>query len=209
MPLAKRILIVAHSGRMLAEAAQALWLKPVVIDCFGDLDTQYYAEACYAVPSLAISNLIPAVEEVVRHFAVKSVIYGSGLEYYPESLYALGKRFKVWGNDPAVFSRLLDKGDFFKQLDQLKIVYPAVSFHPPATDGWLIKPMQGQGGLGIQPYQLLMGQLGDGAAYWESFRRGRNTPCCFWRYQVIFKSLALITSGVMTEMNDGNFSFQG
>ncbi len=47
------------------------------------------------------------------------------------------------------------------------------------TDGWLIKPMQGQGGLGIQPYQLLMGQLGDGAAYWQKFQAGSQHSLLF------------------------------
>ncbi|MDP3589793.1 MAG: ATP-grasp domain-containing protein, partial [Methylobacter sp.] len=169
------ILLVANSARMLAQAAKNADLKPLVIDLFVDLDTQGYAEDFRQVKSLAEQDLAPVVDYFIERYGVTHAIYGSGFECYPESLYYLNNRLRMLGNHPDVFASQLDKQAFFSMLDQLNIPHPKVVFSAPVgcDDGWLLKPMQGQGGVGIKRYHA------DGSAkssvYWQKFQVGK--PC--------------------------------
>ena len=169
------ILIVASSGRMLAQSAKNAGLKPLVIDLFVDLDTQGYAEDCRQVRSLAEQDLAPAVDYFVERYAVTHVIYGSGFECYPESLYYLNSRLIMLGNHPDTFIRQQDKQAFFSTLDELNIPYPEVAFSAPAyfdhgCDDWLLKPMQGQGGVGIKRYHG--DDVAKASGYWQKFQAG-------------------------------------
>jgi len=165
------ILIVASSGRMLAQAAKKAGLKPLVIDLFADLDTQCYAEAFKKLPSLAEKHLTPAVDYFIEYYAVAHVIYGSGFEYYPESLRYLGRRLLVLGNQPDTFVKLHDKPVFFSTLDKLNIPYPEVCFYAPdCADNWLVKPMQGQGGVGIKRYHPK--DSAESEVYWQKYQAG-------------------------------------
>jgi len=120
MNITEYILIVASSGRMLAQAAKNAGMKPLVIDLFADLDTQCYAEAFKQVSSLAEKQLTPAVDYFIEHYAVAHIIYGSGFEYYPESLRYLGNRLLVLGNPPDTFVKQHDKPVFFFQSRSVK-----------------------------------------------------------------------------------------
>jgi len=165
------ILIIAGSGRMLAQAARNAGLKPLVIDLYADLDMQGYAEDFTQILSLAEEHLASAVDYFIEHYAVTTVIYGSGFEYYPESLRYLAGRLRVLGNTPDVFIKLHDKPVFFSCLDQLNIPHPAVCFKPPdSADYWLLKPMQGQGGMGIKRYHPQ--ERIESAVYWQKYQAG-------------------------------------
>ncbi|MDD5631077.1 MAG: ATP-grasp domain-containing protein, partial [Methylococcales bacterium] len=145
--------------------------KPLVIDLFADLDTQRYAEAFKRVPSLAKNHLTPAVDHFIEHYAVTHVIYGSGFEYYPESLSYLSCRLLVLGNPSETFAKLHDKPVFFSSLDKLNIPYPEVCFAAPTRAGnWLVKPMQNQGGLGIKPYHPK--RFTESTVYWQKYLAG-------------------------------------
>ncbi|MGZ5576204.1 MAG: ATP-grasp domain-containing protein [Methylobacter sp.] len=165
------ILIVASSGRMLAQAANNTGLKALVIDLFADLDAQGYAEDFRRIASLAERDLAPAVDYFIQRYAVTHVIYGSGFECFPESLRYLNSRLIVLGNHPDVFARQLDKPAFFSTLDDLSIPYPEVAFSAPACIAdWLIKPMQGQGGIGIKHY--FADNEAKSPVYWQKFQAG-------------------------------------
>jgi len=166
------ILIVAGSGRMLAQAAKHAGLKPLVIDLFADLDMQGYAEDFRQVKSLVEQDLTPAVDYFIERYTVAHVIYGSGFECYPESLHYLSSRLIMLGNDPDAFARQLDKPAFFSTLDQLHIPHPEVIFSAPVDciDDWLLKPMQGQGGVGIKRYHA--DDSSDNSGYWQRFQAG-------------------------------------
>ncbi len=172
------ILIVASSGRMLAQAATNAGLKPLVIDLFADLDTQGYALDFRQVKSLAEQDLAPAVDYFIERYAVTHVIYGSGFECYPESLCYLNSRLILLGNHPDVFARQLDKQAFFSTLAQLNIPHPEVVFSAPGCSGdWLLKPMQGQGGVGIKRYYA--GGGAKAAVYWQKFQAGTQHSALF------------------------------
>jgi predicted ATP-grasp superfamily ATP-dependent carboligase len=143
----------------------------LVIDCFADCDTQAITDAIVQLPSLALPLLQPAVDLLVKNYPVSDVIYGSGFETYPESLDYLRSRFNLIGNSPETFRCLLDKPAFFALLEVLQIPYPPVRFSPPElTETWLLKPQQGQGGVGIRFYQAdSVVNTGD---YWQKFQSG-------------------------------------
>ncbi len=164
------VLIIASSGRMLAQAASHSGLIPLVIDLYADLDTQDCAADYRQVKSLNESDLAPAVDYFIERYAVAQVIYGSGFETYPESLYYLKSRLSVLGNDPDTFAGQLDKPAFFATLDQLNIPHPELVFSPPDKDDWLLKPMRGQGGVGIKRYHV--GDSVKVPVYWQKFKAG-------------------------------------
>ncbi|EIC31173.1 putative ATP-dependent carboligase [Methylomicrobium album BG8] len=165
------LLIIAGSGRILAESACKAGLKALVIDLYADLDTREYAFEVCRLPSLAIEEVAPVLDGLVGRYGVGRAVYGSGVEPYPETLDYLDRRMTLLGNAPAVFRRLQDKAAFFAVLADLRIPFPAVSFVAPDSDGggWLVKPMQGQGGLGIRRYSS---GLADRGVYWQKFQAG-------------------------------------
>lgn len=165
------VLIIASSGRMLAEGARKAGLQALVIDLYADLDTRQQALDVYAVPSLALPQVAPVLDDLIERYRVGRVIYGSGLEYHPETLDYLDARMTVLGNAPVVFRQLQRKSDFFSTLAALQIPFPEVSFTAPDVerDG-LIKPMQGQGGMGICRYNGNR-QIPKNA-YWQRFQSG-------------------------------------
>ena len=83
------VLVVASSARLLAQAASVAVFKPLVIDLFADLDTQHYAEDFKQITSLDVLHLKPAVDDFIKSYQVDKVVYGSGFEHHPESLYYL------------------------------------------------------------------------------------------------------------------------
>ena len=114
----------------------------------------------------------------IERYAVGHVVYGSGFEYYPESLRYLASRLLVLGNSADTFAALHDKAVFFPRLERLTIPYPDVCFcTPESADKWLVKPMQGQGGLGIKHYQPKDDI--DSAVYWQKYQAGTQHSVLF------------------------------
>jgi methenyltetrahydromethanopterin cyclohydrolase len=164
---------------MLAHAAKNAGLQPLVIDLFADLDTLAIATDFKQIPALTKEHLALALDYFSKHYAVTDVIVGSGFEQHPESLCYLASRYTLLGNSPETFIRLQNKADFFSVLNQLNIPYPETSFiQPYETQDWLIKPSQGQGGVGIQ--RLRNTNLGLHAkVYWQKYQAGSQHSVLF------------------------------
>jgi methenyltetrahydromethanopterin cyclohydrolase len=156
---------------MLVQAAQQAGFKPLAIDLWGDQDTQGCAEDFHQIPSLAEEHLLPAIDYFVSRYPVTCVVYGSGFERHPDSLMWMSDRLTLLGNRPEVFAGLQDKPAFFSLLKALQIPYPEVSFYLPDQDtGWLVKPLQGQGGVGIRRYSR--GETDEPSVYWQKYQEG-------------------------------------
>jgi predicted ATP-grasp superfamily ATP-dependent carboligase len=193
---------------MLAQAAKNAGLKPLVIDLFADLDTQCHAEAFKHIPSLAEKHLIPALDYFIEHYAVAHVIYGSGFEYYPESLHYLGSRLLVLGNQPDIFVKLHNKPVFFSILDKLNIPYPEVSFKAPdRADNWLVKPMQGQGGLGIKGYHPK--EPTESVVYWQKYQAGIQYSVLFLADGQEMQTIGFNTQWTVSLSENKEFIFSG
>lgn len=163
---------------MLAQAAKNAGLQPLVIDLFADLDTQTFAVDFQQINSLSPEHLAPAVDHFIQHYPVTQLVYGSGFESYPDSLCYLQTRLTLLGNAPETFIRLQNKVDFFAVLDELNISYPETVFEKPNDNqDWLIKPKQGQGGIGIQRYQAR--HKIDNTVYWQKYQQGSQHSVLF------------------------------
>lgn len=173
------ILIIANSARMLAQAAKNSGLKPLVIDLYADLDTQACAIAYQQIPALRSDYLAPALDYFIENYAVTQLVYGSGFEQHPDSLFYLQTRLTLLGNIPEIFKRLQNKIEFFATLDALNIPHPETIFSPPQNkQNWLIKPMQSQGGVGIQRYRNTKLDLNP-TVYWQKYQVGTQHSVLF------------------------------
>lgn len=149
--LPEGVLVIAHSGRMLAQAVRQVGHRPLVIDLFADQDTATIAEQLWQVENLSLAVIQGRVEQLILKYKINWVIYGSGMENQPETLAYLEKLFKVAGNAAIVCAQLSCKKRFFKQLSTLGICYPDVRFQlPEKSTDWLIKPISHVGGMGIR-----------------------------------------------------------
>ncbi|NOS73856.1 MAG: ATP-grasp domain-containing protein, partial [Methyloglobulus sp.] len=157
---------------MLVRAAQQAGFKPLAIDLYGDQDTCWYAEETQQIHSLAEKHLMPALDYFVNHYPVTCVVYGCGFEQQPDSLKSMGDRLTLLGNQAGVFAKLHDKAAFFSLLNALAIPYPDVAFHNPGHDvtDLLIKPMHGQGGVGIR--RCRTGEAAEPSTYWQKYQEG-------------------------------------
>ena len=165
------ILVVAQSARMLAQQSANAGFIPLAIDCFGDKDTRTYAREYQKVASLAEHDLMPAVDYFIGRYPVIGMVYGSGFERHVGSLRRVGSCLNILGNYPDTFAHLHKKQEFFSLLSALHIPYPEVSFHHPDDEvGWLVKPMQGHGGVGIKHYHKA--QAAEPLTYWQKYQEG-------------------------------------
>ena len=154
---------------MLAQAANRLGFKPLVIDLYADRDTEHAALQVWQVQELSLNQLKPVLNTIKQHYDIDYVIYGSGFEQHIQSLYYLETEFNLIGNSAEVFNNIQNKYYFFDVLKQHHIPHPNTQFIAPhnKTD-WLIKPMQGQGGLGIEYYQNQTNKN----IYWQRYQQG-------------------------------------
>lgn len=136
---------------MLAQLVKNADIPVLVIDCFSDLDTTLLASGIVKVDSLAINHLLRALSALKKVHKLVHVIYGSGFESNPESLEYLHDNFNVLGNSPAVFYALQNKRLAFSAFTKLNIIFPEVVFQlPKSTEMWLVKPVYGEGGMGVR-----------------------------------------------------------
>jgi predicted ATP-grasp superfamily ATP-dependent carboligase len=172
------LLIIASSARMLTQAAKAAGLKPLVIDRFADLDTQAGADAYRRVDSLSRAEITAAVDYFIECHGVAHAIYGSGFEYCPDSLGYLEDRLKILGNRADAFTGIQHKQTFFSCLNDLGIPFPDVFFAAPMSgEDWLIKPLQGAGGLGIRRWHAE--DEHSSAVYWQRYVEGEPGSALF------------------------------
>lgn len=144
------VLVIANSGRMLANAVKQAGYRPLVIDLFADQDTEEIADTLWQVDNLSLSVVQDVVECLLLNYKIQWLIYGSGLEGHLDTLEYLMHHFNVMGNNAAVFKQFKHKQSFFKQLDVLGIHHPEIQFELPGNKTeWLIKPSSHAGGLGI------------------------------------------------------------
>ena len=207
MPEIQNILIIANSARMLTQLATNIGLIPLVIDCYADFDTQEQALDCVKVDSLALVHVKKALAILTTQYTVTHVIYGSGLERYINTLAFLYENLCVIGNTPSVFSSIQNKVDFFSKLKQHQIPYPDVAFQAPIdNDEWLIKPMQGEGGLGIKKYKELPENLA--SYYWQKQCAGTPMSVLFVANGTEFKIYGF-NEQLLIQIDDNEFVFSG
>ncbi|MDD5753932.1 MAG: methenyltetrahydromethanopterin cyclohydrolase, partial [Methylococcales bacterium] len=199
-------LVIATSGRMLAQAAQREGFDVLVIDCYADVDTLRYAKKTVRVNALSVEHLKIALTEFTN-YEIAGVVYGSGFETHVESLYFLQSHFLIAGNSPAIFEHMQNKRVFFTALDVLKITYPETYFAPPFLEEdrnlWLRKPLNGQGGVGIIKH-ISDTPVQQGDFYFQRFYEGQAGSVSF-----LANGKRATIIGFNTQWTHGDFLFAG
>jgi predicted ATP-grasp superfamily ATP-dependent carboligase len=143
------ILILATSGRALAQSAAASGYRVLVADCYADRETRQAASAWARIPfgadsehwHHAITQLIgPELNSV-------GLVFGSGFENRPGLIEELSQQGILLGNTSQCIRLLKDPGRFFPLLQKLEIPAPETRLIPPDNlSGWLQKTIGGTGG---------------------------------------------------------------
>ena len=146
------LLIIAISGRALAQSARRAGHRVTVLDCFGDEDTRAAAVAVEVVTRPgAIRFDRRRLQDAVARAGDIPIVYGSGFEGRIALLDRLGQTHHVYGNRAETVAAVRDPARFFTLLDQLGIPHPEIAFELPASrDGWLVKQRGSAGGTQVR-----------------------------------------------------------
>jgi len=151
------VLIVALSGRALAESARRGGYAPLVADMFGDMDTLKAAQRHIRLASglatgIEEHDLIDALQTLSKDREPIGVVYGTGFEDRPRLLQRMAERWQVIGNSAGVVAKLKNPQSFSWICSDSDIASPEISLPQPATkSGWLVKRQGGAGGTHIRP----------------------------------------------------------
>ena len=151
----KRIfLVVAISGRAIAESLKACGYPVAVVDGFSDMDTCSVAVASLKVSrttsGLDRSETLKAVQRLHNKYHLKGLFYDAALEFDPGMLDAFPLD-KVIGNSSTTLRMCKNPEVFFSALDANQIPYPEISFKSVQgkKDLWLLKKSRSAGGVGV------------------------------------------------------------
>jgi predicted ATP-grasp superfamily ATP-dependent carboligase len=148
------LVVVAISGRALAQSAAKTRSRVVALDAFGDRDTRAIAEVVRvgADDGVAIDpgRLIAALGAEPRGSGL-AIVVGSGFEGAPELASRLARYGRVYANDPAVVAALKDPEIGIALLRASGWRVPPTQREPPADRcGWLQKQTGGAGGTHVR-----------------------------------------------------------
>ncbi|BCX81858.1 conserved hypothetical protein [Methylomarinovum caldicuralii] len=143
------LLIVAHSGRLLAQAARQAGYRPLVVDAFGDLDTRAAAAAVEVVGAFRPPALMAAARALIARHAPVGWLYGPGVEAFPETIAELSRLCPLYGNPAEVVCECVEPERFFRWLRALEIPFPEVRRTAPGKGAWLFKRPGTSGGEGV------------------------------------------------------------
>lgn len=147
------ILILALSGRALAQAARRAGADVIVADLFGDVDTRSLAP-WYRLPG-SLEGGIGRDELLVLARAlggrIDGIVYGTGFEADPTLLDELARLAPLIGNPAKVVAAIKDPFGFADLLRRLGLPHPEVASEPLLGTRWLYKRRGGSGGTHIEP----------------------------------------------------------
>jgi predicted ATP-grasp superfamily ATP-dependent carboligase len=153
--MSKLVLIVARSGRQLAEAANAGGYLPIVIDFFGDTDTEAVCVANVVIsPDTGLrfdpQRLLAALTTIRSGYGPMPLVWGSGWEGQPHLLAALAQTWPTVGCQPGALFAVNDPRFFSQILCRSEIPHPSIATGCVPTRGpWLLKRRGSCGGFGI------------------------------------------------------------
>ena len=147
-------LVVAGSGRAIAQGLKALDYPVAVIDGFADQDTISAARVCKKVKRGRFGLDAAEVENVIQtmraDFTFSGLFYDAAIEVNPQLLDIVDDEIIV-GNSRDSLQRCKDPHQFFPVLDKHSIVYPNIRFNSNIDDSdrWLYKHHLSTGGIGV------------------------------------------------------------
>lgn len=155
----ERVLIVALSGRALAQSARRAGLVPIVLDRFADLDTLEVAELALRIaPGRAGPLATGPLLRAARTFAPPPIplLVGGGLEGRLGVLESLVRGRELLGNSPETVARAVDPFALAPLCRALGVPFPVTRPDLPADRaGWLVKRHGAGGGWHVRPAEAV------------------------------------------------------
>ena len=179
MSPASRLLIVAVSGRALAQSARRGGHRPVVLDLFADRDTRSASSFSRRIGIPGTLRIDPArLLGAARSLAPGAgLVYGSGFEGRAELIERLSRGRTLFGNTPTALADVRNPARFFALLQRLGIGHPAVRLTRPARlKDWLVKRPGAAGGTGVIPANAARPARGD---YYQRIEAGDSLSATF------------------------------
>jgi uncharacterized protein len=149
------IIVVANSARALASSAKRAGFAPLSIDVFGDGDTQETSLAAIKLEGGLSDGLTPdkvarAVETLITAYGPIGLVYGAGFERQPETIAAIARNTRIFGNDAETLKRAKDPLALARLCAAIGVSHPPIaSAAPDEPERWLVKRRGGAGGAHI------------------------------------------------------------
>ena len=177
------IIVVAHSARALASSAAHAGFAPLSIDVFGDEDTREVSLAWVKLDGGLSDGLSPdkvarAIEMLLSAHDPIGLAYGAGFEHQPETIAAIARKTRVFGNDAETLRRVKDALALAQICEANSVPHPPVRSDAPAEpELWLMKRRGGAGGA-----HIAMAHGGSNArpdSYFQRHVAGRSISALF------------------------------
>lgn len=146
------IIIAAYSARALASSAVHAGFAPLSIDVFGDVDTRSASLASVKLDGgvsegLTLDKVAGAIEKLNSVHEPIGLVYGAGFEHQPETIAAIARGIRVFGNGAKTLKRAKDPVALARVCEANGIRHPEVAFGPRDDPMlWLMKKRGGAGG---------------------------------------------------------------
>ncbi len=149
-------MVLATSGRAIAQGITSLGCTVAVVDGFGDCDTHAAATEALKIErsyfGLDHDSVLRSVQDLQTRMSFDGVLFDAAIESDPQLLDAINI-FPILGNSRHVIETVKNAEIFFSTLDQYSIPYPETKLHLSpqeySSDMWLVKHAQGTGGVGV------------------------------------------------------------
>ncbi len=146
------IIVAANSARRLASSAKRAGFAPLSIDVFGDDDTRGMSLAAIKLggglsDGLTHDKVVGAVETLISAYDPIGLVYGSGFEGQPETIAAIARMTRIFGNEAETLRRAKDPFALARICAAIGVSHPEIAFAPPdEPEHWLMKRRGGAGG---------------------------------------------------------------
>ena len=151
----RAIIVVGYSARALASSASRAGFAPLSIDVFGDDDTTEMSYASVKLDGglsdgLTLHKVASAVETLISSYRPIGLVYGSGFEHQPETIAAIARMTRIFGNDAETLKRAKDPLALAGLCAAIGVPHPQMALAPPGEPGlWLMKRRGAAGGAHI------------------------------------------------------------
>ena len=126
---------------------------------------------------LAFDKVAGAVETLIGAYDPVGLVYGAGFEHQPETIAAIARRIRIFGNEAETLKRAKDPGALARVCEANGVRHPEIALAPPDDpELWLVKRRGGAGGAHIA------------AAYDAS----GASPDCYYQLRVTGESISAL-----------------
>jgi uncharacterized protein len=182
MTVSPAIIVIGYSARALAASAAHAGFAPLSIDVFGDDDMREMSFASMKLDGglaegLTTDKVSGAVEMLVSVHDPVGLVYGAGFEHTPETIAAMAKKTRVFGNAAETVRRAKDPVALALVCEASGVRHPAIALETPdEPELWLMKRTGGAGGA-----HIAMAEAGN-----------RASPECYFQRRVAGESISAL-----------------